>query len=126
MLEPAMRLFPKMRALVLSRGGGRWQSDHYHRAEIPQEGQLIVEVVRRAHRVHNQVELALNHFQRSRLLCSYEMLRAKPRGVLFLIGRGAEHSDVRAHRRGELHSHMSEPAQADDGDMFSWLAPELV
>src|SRR5205807_1965530 len=39
---------------------------------------------------------------------------------------GAEHSDLCTHRRGELHSHMSEPAQAYDSHLISWLAAEMA
>ena len=44
-------------------------------------------------------------------------MSAELAGVLALARRGRDHGDVRAHRGGELHAHVTEPAQADDCDL---------
>src|SRR5881398_1000998 len=107
-------------------GTGRGQSDKHHGAEIPQESQLFVQVVRRADRVHDEAEPALKRLQGSGDLRGEEMLRTQARGVFLLVARRAEHRDIRTHRSRKLHRHVAQTAQTDDGDLVAWLAPELA
>src|SRR5436309_10871758 len=68
----------------------------------------------------------MKRVQRSRLLRGDEMLRTQRRRVSFLVARRAENRYIRTHRSRQLHRHVAQTAQTDDGDLVAWLAPELA
>jgi len=88
----------------------RRQSHEDHGPEIPQEHQLLVEIVRRAHRIHDEVERAFTGFERARFPRGDESFGTEAGGVLLLVPRRAEHRDVRTHGNRELDHHVAQAA----------------
>src|SRR6266581_984029 len=82
--------------------------------------------MRRADRVHDEVELPLKRVQRARLVGRNEALGTKTGRVLLLAARRAEHGDVGTHRVSELDGHVPNSAQAHDRDLVASLATELA
>src|SRR5437870_2746750 len=109
----------------VERDAGGGQSNEDHGSEIPQEGQLLVQIVRRAHRIHEEVERAFEGFERARFPGGDESLGAQPSGVFLFVARSAEHSDLGTHGSGEFHRHVAQATQAHDGYTVASLAPEL-
>src|SRR5262249_17353662 len=54
-----------------------------------------------------------------------ELVRAEALRVRGLLRRRAEHGDLRAHRGRDLHGHVAEAAEPDDGDAIARLAAIL-
>src|SRR6266508_5693075 len=85
---------------------------------------MPIDVMRRADRVHDEIELPLKCVQRARLLGRNEALGTKSGRVFLLAARRAQHGDVGTHRACQLDGHVANTAQAHDSDLFPWLAAE--
>src|SRR2546425_2679619 len=87
---------------------------------------MPIDVMRRADRVHDEIELPLKRLECARLLGRDEALGTKTGRVLPLSARRAEHGDVGTHRACELDGHVPNTAQAQDSDLVACLASELA
>src|SRR6266542_6675770 len=87
---------------------------------------MPIDVMRRADRVHDEIELPLKRVQRARLLGRNEALGTETGRVLLLAARRAQHGDVGTHRACQLDGHVANSAQAHYRDLLAWLAAELA
>ncbi len=81
--------------------------------------QVGVEVDLRAHRVHDEVERAGELLERLRILRGVVVVRTEAQAVLLLVQRLRQDGDLGTHRVRELHGHVPEPAQTDDGHLLA-------
>src|SRR2546422_5058443 len=87
---------------------------------------MRIDVMRRADRVHDEIELPLKRLKCARLLGRNEALGTKTGRVLLLAARRAQHRDVGTHRACQLDGHVAKTAQAHDGYLVARLAAELA
>src|SRR6266511_4617713 len=87
---------------------------------------MPIDVMRRADRVHDEIELPLKRVQRARLLGRNEALGTETGRVLLLAARRAQHGDVGTHRACQLDGHVANSAQAHYRDLLASLAAELA
>ncbi len=84
-----------------------------------QHGHIHIEIVLGGDRVEDKVEAVGGSLYLLGVRRDEEVLGAQLFRILFLGGGGAHDRDVRAKGYGELHAHMTEAAQTDDGYLMS-------
>ena len=77
----------------------------------------------RRYRIQNQVELALNGFECPVTFCQNEMPGSQFFSVFLFRRRCAEYRDFRAHRPGQLDTHVAQTAQSDDAHFHALFDP---
>src|SRR6185437_11002225 len=101
------------------RRNSRWLwgcTDQYHRRVSLEQAEVHVQIVGRRYRVDYEVESRGQGRQILRILRHDEVIGAEAARILFLRSGGAQHRNVRTHRRGEFDSHVTETAQSNHTD----------
>ncbi len=92
----------------------------------PQEPEVRVDVVLRGDSVDDQIEAPRELGEGGLVARDREVLGAEALGVGLFGARGAEHRDVGAHGRRELHAHVAEAAEAEHRHAITLLAVPLT
>ena len=104
---------------TLTLSGSAGSADVDQRPVDGEQPQVGVEVDAGADRVEDQVEPAGKFLERRRVGGREVVVRAETQAVLLLLQRLREHGDLGAEGVGDPDGHVTEAAEADDGDLLA-------
>ena len=104
----------------------RRRTNERHRRVFLEQLQIGVQLMRRRHRIQNEIKLVgiFRHLIRVRRNAYF--VGAQALGIGHFAGRCGKQHHVRAHGVGNLHTHVPQATKADDADLFAGTGPPML